>query len=120
MPPIVWAATLPQEVEVDGYVESLPDLALRSQPDVGPAKLRRRCTSNVRPFTCTMHGLTDSEATALDTFYITTTLGGTLAFEFPHPRLGTVDVVFAGPPPQLTPDPTGTSWNATLSLEVVP
>jgi len=81
----VWPSTLPQDFLVDGYSEGIADVRLRSQMDVGPAKVRRRSSAGVRPLSGNMN-LTGEQLSALETFINVTTQGGTLAFTFPDPR----------------------------------
>lgn len=61
---------------------------LRSDMDLGPAKVRRRTTANVRLIECAF--LIDvSQRATFDTFFNSTLEGGTLPFELDHPITGT-------------------------------
>lgn len=114
-----WPITLPQRVLADGYQEPLPEMTIRSEMDAGPAKVRRRFTAAVRTIRCQL-ALTAAQVTTLDTFYVTTLAGGSLSFDWVHPRTqATVAFRFAAPP-QLQPETGGSSWIASLELEILP
>ncbi len=76
--------TLPKPIQ-SGYQETPPDLTIRTTMDTGPVKVRRRFTAGYRIFSLTYH-LTKSEATTLDNFYVTTTMGGAIEFTWTNPR----------------------------------
>lgn len=100
--PILWPLTLPQ-VPLLGYREQFPNLAIETQMDTGPPKARRRFTAGVRPLPAHEMVLTAAQAATLDTFYTDTTAGGTLPFDWLHPRTGAaITVRFSLPPPELT------------------
>ena len=44
-----WPVTLPQTLLMDGYGEAAPNVLLRSQMEIGPAKVRRRSSAGIRP-----------------------------------------------------------------------
>lgn len=116
--PAAWPGTLPQDVLVAGYAEQPPDLALRTQMDIGPAKLRRRQTAAPRPLKVTV-GLTRAQVATLDAFYLTDLAGGTLSFTWVHPRtLAGVTFRFVSRPGYV-PE-SGASWLADLDLEILP
>src|SRR5262249_38482241 len=85
MPNPVWPAELPQIVQLSGYQESPPDLVLRTQMDAGPAKVRRRFTSGVRPIKASLT-LHENECQMLDNFFIQDCAGGALAFDWQSQR----------------------------------
>lgn len=80
----VWPVTLPAAPEADGYQIIYPANVIRSNMDAGPIKQRRRVSwaklRVVAPFMLTAAQLVDFE-----TFYKTTTLSGTLVFEWTDP-----------------------------------
>lgn len=79
-----WPTTLPVELLMKGYSQTSPDVLLRSSVDVGPAKVRRRCTAAVQVITGNLL-LSESELGYLRTFYDTTLLGGSLRFTWLEP-----------------------------------
>lgn len=115
MASITWP-TLPLPLQ-DGYGESPPDNVLRWKPDYGPDILRRRSTAASRPLDLRYH-LTLAEANVLDTFYITTCLGGTARFNFTHPRTQVVvEARFLTPPDYSS---LQHDMIATVRLEILP
>lgn len=95
-----WPADLPQSPLINGFKDRLPALTVRSQPDVGPAKVRRRFTSAVRPMTFNFL-MTSEQLTSFETFFIETLQGGALAFDFVHPRTEeTISLRFLQEPPE--------------------
>jgi len=87
--PLVWPTTLPQSPQ-KGFTETGGVLVTRTPMDSGPAKMRKRGN---KPKTLSVSYLmTDAQVSALETFVKTTTQG-TLRFQYPHPRLGTVSDV---------------------------
>jgi hypothetical protein len=84
MPPPVWPLGLPQKVEGDQYTESLGSSVIRTEMDIGLAKVRRRYTKNIENFD--MIFLIDSDQYLIfKTFFDVTVNGGATTFTFPHP-----------------------------------
>jgi hypothetical protein len=117
---ILWPSTLPASPLYDGYSESMPNYTLRSSMDSGPSKVRRKCSA--LPWMMTVNfNLSASQLSALVTFIETTLIGGTLRFEFSHPRTGsTVECRVAGSDSLMQFAPRGRSWAVALTLEVLP
>ena len=113
-----WPVTLPQYVLREGLGETLPDTALRTEMDAGPAKLRRRTSAAVRPISAAVN-LSTSQAADLETFYVDTLEGGTLPFDMADPRTGTTYSFRFTAPPALYPL-GATLWRASLALERLP
>lgn len=115
---ITWPGTLPSEPLL-AWSERFQNLALRSQTDTGPAKLRRRTTSGPRRIALPF-ALTDAQAAALDTFYHVTTQNGVLRFEWDHPRTGAANQEFRFlEAPELVESNRGL-FRTTLILELLP
>lgn len=80
----VWPVTLPAAPDSGGFQIIYPTNVIRSNMDAGPTKQRRRVAwakqRMVAPFMLTAAQLVDFE-----TFYRTTTLSGTLVFEWTDP-----------------------------------
>ena len=95
-----WPGTLPQDLELQNFNEVLPDNLIRSEMDVGPAKVRRRTRANVGlkagQITCTA-----AQWTTLETFYNDTVAGGSLTFTW-----GSDTLRFTGPPTRRAESPT--------------
>ncbi|MCK5020949.1 MAG: hypothetical protein KAS32_28300 [Candidatus Peribacteraceae bacterium] len=117
-----WPPTLPQGDEAIGYdsIESFPDRLLFTPTIQGPGKLRPRYTSAPANVSFNMV-LTEAQVATLETFYNTTLVGGSLQFEWLHPRTG-IDKYFRFQPgvvptfQLLTPD----KYRTTLHLQVMP
>jgi len=118
MSAIVWPVGLPQRMNANGFTETLPDLALRTEMDVGPRKMRRRFTTGPTAVegTVTLRG---SQPALLEAFYRDITAGGTLPFDWTHPRTGVLKAFRFTGPPAFAPV-AGDVWRATLKLEVLP
>lgn len=111
-----WPGTLPGYVLEQGFGESLAEQVLESPMEVGPAKRRRRYTRNNRVFTASMM-MTDSQSASFESFYYTTLIGGTLPFDWVHPRLQTaMTFVFRRPAPKIT-ELKGESRTWSFALE---
>ena len=142
MPTKTWPSTLPKRVRVDGFTEKPPLVLIRSQPQKGPAIVRKYTSAAVRPITCGVF-LELWQVHVLDEFFVDTLDGGLWPFLFPNPReseapiadlngveltteTGEVIVIEARPvlvrlvePPTYTPlGPT--VFVAAMNLEVMP
>lgn len=113
-----WPTSLPARPLVRGLTEGFPNIALRTEMDHGPAKMRRRFTAAVRPFTASMV-LSAAQVTALETFYVTTLEGGTAAFTFTHPRTGAAGSFRFTAPPTVQAYSPG-FYDVALNLELMP
>lgn len=82
MPVSIWPANLPQ-VPQKGFTESLGLNIIKSQPDLGPSKQRRR---GVTPSTMDVSFILTTEETEILQSFVFTELSGTKRFKFNHPR----------------------------------
>lgn len=121
-----WPSTLPQVFQQSGYSETPPDLLVRTQMAVGPPLVRRRATAGVRQIKGTMlltvSTLVD-QVSILDDFYVTSTFSGAIQFIWTsqRPLDGTVtaeNLRFSKPPSYRNVG--GTTWEASLELELMP
>ena len=95
-----WPNSLPEYVQDNGYSEQFVDQAMENQMSVGPAKVRRRFTKVTRRFTMTVR-MTSSQVDTFDTFWQSTLHGGTLPFDWVHPRTrGAMSFQFKNPAPR--------------------
>lgn len=115
-----WPGSLPQIVLNDGYGETHGIKMLRTPTDKGPAKMRRLGrapkTMNVSML------LTSGQLATLETF-VQTTLRGTARFNFRHPRTRVVEevrIVPTGEGDLYQLSPSGSHWQLTMTLEVLP
>jgi hypothetical protein len=112
-----WPSSLPQTVDQFTYAENFADVVERSEMDSGPAKIRRRFTSGIQPIQATVT-VTIAQAATLQTFFDDTTRGGSLEFQWTHPRTGAAARMRFLAPPQLTPKGPA-YYVAALALEVL-
>lgn len=113
-----WPGTLPSAPLVDGYRESIPETAIRTTMEQGPAKLRRRTTAQARTLGLE-YIMSAEQVTALETFFISTLSGGVLSFTFTHPRTGNSVSCRFKKPPQYTAH-NGLFYHVAIELEVLP
>lgn len=112
-----WPAQLPAPA-LNSFSESLPNNTIRSSVDVGPAKVRRRTTANVRPISFVLK-LTSEQWDILEDFFLNDTFSGSDSFDYTHPVSGLgLTARFAEPPSRQ--DVEGVVWNAAISLEILP
>lgn len=111
-----WPTTLPNPLS-EGYSETPPNIILRTEMDSGIAKIRRRYTAGVRQLSLSWL-LTKTQVGTVDTFYVTTTLYGSLSFNITNPRTGTAVVArFKAPPDYSAVDING---RVSVKLEILP
>lgn len=121
----LWPSSLPVAPELSGYAEGMGKQVLRTEMDIGPAKLRRRSTAAPRPYNMPIT-LTAAQLDTLTGFWQDDCQGGALAFVLRHPRKPLETILC-----RFTEEP---SWNAiaandaeggkmyrlTLQLEILP
>lgn len=112
-----WPASLPNHL-LNTFKESPPENTIRTSMDVGVDKVRRRTTASPRPISFQMI-LTGAQTAALDTFYITTTLSGSISFDYTHPRTGVTETVRFTSPPSYS-DISGVAYRTDIQLEILP
>jgi hypothetical protein len=113
----VWPGGLPQVAMQGQYNEEPPTTAIRSQMDTGPAKIRQRYTAGPRPVQITLP-LSAAEVEILDVFHVTTLKGGSLPFDWKHPRTqANVSMRFRRAPGYTD---QGSIYLARLDLEILP
>jgi hypothetical protein len=114
----VWPSTLPQKPLVDGYGEDFPENTIRTEMEVGPAKLRRRSTAAPKKITISFL-MTQIQVATFETFFNTTLSSGSLPFDWAHPRTGVTESFRFMKPPQIRPA-SGLLWKVALELEELP
>lgn len=114
-----WPVTLPQFVQESGYREEIQDQTIESQMDTGPAKIRRRFTRSLRKFTISMQ-MTAAQVTAFESFWQTDCLGGSISFDWVHPRTRAAAVMrFRNPAPTIQTIGAGASSVVQFTLEII-
>lgn len=113
-----WPLTLQQLLNESSFGIQKGETVIRSEMDVGPAKVRRRFTKSVDTFTGSIW-VDATQYVTFENFYDTTLNGGTLPFTFPHPLTQVpVDFRFKSPP-KYTPVGSGT-FEVTMEWEKLP
>lgn len=118
---VVWptADSFPQEPLREGYSEMCVDIALRTQMDLGPDKVRRRSTAGVRPWVCPLL-LNGTQLTLLRSYYTSDTEGGSEQIEWVDPldTGSTAYMRFTGPPSWV--QVAHNLFRANVPLEILP
>lgn len=114
-----WPVTLPQEPLQKGYGESYQNQTARTKMDIGPPKMRRRFTGRIDNFNVAFI-LTGTELAILETFFFTTLQGGSLRFDYAHPRTGVVKEFRFIEPYVIPAVLSGDLFQITAKLEVLP
>ena len=108
---------------VSGASLTLPQQSIRTQMDYGPAKVRKRTSSDTLPVAGQLT-ISASQRDTLLEFYTTTTSGGSLPFLMTDPIRGFVAEFRFTAPPQIRPLNTRTAegykLTAQLALEQLP
>jgi hypothetical protein len=113
-----WPATLPQSPLLESLSESPPDVVIRTSFDSGIDQVRPRFTTGVRDMPMQLL-LTTAQLATFDAFY-TSTIFGSLAFDWKHPRTGlTAEFRFKERPGPYQPL-TGDLWRVPFILEMLP
>lgn len=109
-------AVWPEDIIItrDGYKETPPDNVIRSKMDVGPDKLRKRSSSNVRNISINLI-LTNELLEIFDAFYLE---NAPVAFAFPNPR--NEEIVQARFKSIPSYNLNQTLWNVGVDLEILP
>lgn len=118
-----WPVSLPVAPRVAGLQETAPALTVRTQMDVGPAKVRKRTTFNVARFDLSMV-MTGAQLGTFIGFYTGAAGGGAIAFQFKNPRSGVNGLFrFTSEPtwrPTAPRDDGAEYWEVAFSVEEVP
>jgi trans-aconitate methyltransferase len=120
MPNAVWPVALPSYALEAGYQESLEDQTIETQMDSGPVKVRRRFTTAFRKYQLVIQ-MDAAQMAIFETFYLDTLQGGSLPFDWVHPRTRAAKTFrFRRPPPSLAPIGGTQYCRVTMSLESLP
>lgn len=114
-----WPGTLPDLVSQPDYEEGFADVVIRSPMDTGRPKRRRRFTAAIKSLKVTIP-LSGVELDIFTAFYEDDIKGGSLSFNYTHPRTGVAIVVAFVSVPQPA-RPFGVDrFSVTLDLEIIP
>jgi hypothetical protein len=116
----LWPVSLPQK-PLTNYSETTGVKIIRTQPDLGPAKQRRR---SKRPDVLNLQFNMSTDQVEILRVFVQDTLRGTARFGFTHPR--TLSIVEVRIVPQGDGEMYATTylvpnyWQISLQLEVLP
>lgn len=114
-----WPPSLPTYVLEQGYQENLEDQTIETSVEAGLAKVRRRYTASIRKFQMSVQ-MDEDQAEVFEIFFRDTLQGGSLPFEWRHPRTGVATTFrFRKPVPQFTVV-GGAYVRVTMTLEAIP
>jgi len=114
----IWPQTLPLYPLLENYVETVPNTSIRTEMEQGPAKVRQRTTAGVRKLSLS-YFLSKEQISELDEFYITGLKGGSMAFDFIHPRNDSdISCRFVSPPEYKAAN--GSYFKVNIELEILP
>jgi len=113
-----WPVILPVYPLLENYVEKVPSTSIRTEMEQGPAKVRQRTTAGVRQMSLS-YFLNKEQIEALDNFYITGLKGGSVSFDFTHPRNDAdIKCRFVSPPEYKAAN--GNYFKVNIELEILP
>lgn len=123
----LWPDTLPQLLNVQGHSYNFGDPSIRSNPSVGPSKIRPRSSAVSSPLSGQMYMTTEQVSTLRDFYQVA--VRGSDVFSFPDPEaympgpitwpLPTVNCRFTGAPTISATVKPG-CWMVALPMEIVP
>mgnify|MGYP001170021751 CR=1 FL=1 len=113
-----WPSTLPQELIAETLSIEMPDNLLRSDMDIGPAKVRRRTTSNVTKVSGDII-VTRDQYNTLSSFFSNNASYGATEFDWINPITGSSCSMRFSAPPRVKPE-KGSLLRVSLSLEIMP
>ena len=116
---MAWPGSLPQAFTIGSYQSTRPSTVIRSQPEAGPAIIRRRFSRGVTLFSGDMV-MTRAQRDEFVEFFDTTTDGGALEFNFPA-QDGSDDLWRC----RFTGEPTerwlsASHWQVSMQMERLP
>lgn len=113
-----WPGSLQQHLNSSNFQVALGDTVVRTDMDVGPAKVRSRFTHGVDQYTTSIL-LTLSQWTTLRDFFKVTLANGSLPFTFTDPMTSTTEIFRFATPPVARPL-GGLVFEITMSWEKLP
>lgn len=117
--PPVWPTDLPSVPRQEGYSEQRRPLVVRTDMDVGPPKVRMRQTTSPTDFSMSFL-LTGSQVEVLMYFWEVICLGGSVHFDWVHPRTRVAAKFRFVSAPMISPSDSATAYRVAVSLEMLP
>lgn len=114
-----WPTSLQKYVNMDSFEYTFGSTVLRSEQDIGPAKVRQRFTRGVDMIKAgiDIQGTVDFET--FETFFKTDIAGGSRVFDFNHP-IKQVPIAVRMIDPPVVRAKGGLVFMASFALEVMP
>jgi hypothetical protein len=118
MPPVNWPASIEELLDTASFQEEFGETTIRSETDIGPAKVRRRSTKGVDAIKCSVIANKDQYEDFRDFFDIDLN-GGAGTFFFTNPITGIVDTYRMTRPPSIS-SLGGVQFSISMSWERLP
>lgn len=113
-----WPASLQDFINEEGFQVQIGNTTVRSDVDVGLAKVRSRFTDGIDVYTTTIYVDYDDVPDVL-TFYKTTLVNGTLTFGYDDPLTGVSSEFRFAEPPDIRPR-GGRNFTVSMKWEKIP
>lgn len=114
-----WPISLQDKLNEDSFSVEFGNTVLRSEMDIGPAKVRRRTTRPIDVYTCSIN-LYQSDYATFTTFFNTTLNGGINTFDFVDPFSGQLTTFRFLKPPSVSPIGRAGWFKITMAWEKMP
>lgn len=113
-----WPLTLPVFPLAEHFRETVPDTTVRTAMDQGPGKARQRTMAGVRGLFVS-YILDRTQVETLEGFFSADLAGGSLSFDFTHPRTEVAVICrFKKPPEYISLN--GDYFRVMMEMEVLP
>lgn len=86
-----WPTSLQSTLNEDSFSVNIGETTIRTDMDIGPAKVRRRTTRPIDSYSCSIN-IFQTDYLTMTQFYNTTLNGGVTPFEFVDPITGLLTV----------------------------
>lgn len=118
--PATWPAQLQDLLNTEGFSYDIGTTTIRTEMDIGPAKVRRRMTKSVDNISAVIF-VNESQYSDLYYFFDTTLNGGVGTFNFLHPiTQATIEARFIEAPSYTPVGSGGIMFKASMKWEVMP
>lgn len=117
--PALWPAFLQDLINAAGFSSEIGETVLRTEMDIGPAKLRRRFTHSIDNYNTEITVYT-TDMPAFFTFFNTTLNGGVTPFYFDDPLTGIEEIFRFVGTPKISPNGSAGWFDISMSWERLP
>jgi hypothetical protein len=116
--PVEWPIFLQEFINAAGFSMAIGDTVLRTEMDVGPAKLRRRFTHSIDDYQTAITVYQDTMDSFMN-FFKTSLNGGVTPFYFIDPIFGTEQVFRFVGTPKVVPNGTAGWFDISMTWEKI-